>query len=347
MERVSFTERAFPANKLALVVDVLGEAGISKFDVLRGTSVAGSDLYSTTTLISMQDLITGYRNAMQLCRDPGLAFRIGTAAHVSTYGMYGYALLCSVDFRRSMEFAVKYHPLATPLCSISFSEQDGEAHWTIEPALHPSIDAALQRFIVDVQIGNHLSLQRDVMGPSFTPSRVELVFSRGGDSGLNAEMIGCPVVFEQPANRMTFNASWLDRAPVLGSRTTYAAVVELCDNLLADMAYRAGVAGRVRSMLVRDIARRPTLGETAAHLKTTPRTLRRQLRQQGTSYRELLDELRVRVAMKFLKETSMTNEEIAHALGFSDAANFRHAFRRWTHTTPTAVRRDQAHLVAQ
>jgi transcriptional regulator GlxA family with amidase domain len=43
--------------------------------------------------------------------------------------------------------------------------------------------------------------------------------------------------------------------------------------------------------------------------------------------------------VKYLQETTMTNEDIAFALGFSDAANFRHAFRRWTNKTPSELRR--------
>ena len=111
-------------------------------------------------------------------------------------------------------------------------------------------------------------------------------------------------------------------------------MVALCDELLADLALRAGVAGKIRASLLQDIAKRPTLSETAKQLGTTARTLRRQLALQGTSFRALADELRVQTAVRYLRETAMTNEDIAVALGFSDAANFRHAFRRWTGASP-------------
>ena len=58
------------------------------------------------------------------------------------------------------------------------------------------------------------------------------------------------------------------------------------------------------------------------------------MRSENVSFRELVNELRTHVAVKYLRETSMTNEDIAFAFGFSDAANFRHAFRRWTKRTP-------------
>jgi AraC-like DNA-binding protein len=68
------------------------------------------------------------------------------------------------------------------------------------------------------------------------------------------------------------------------------------------------------------------------------RTLRRQLREQGISFRGLLDELRMQIALKYLRTTRLANEDIALALGFSDAANFRRAFRRWTSKSPSEIR---------
>jgi AraC-like DNA-binding protein len=42
----------------------------------------------------------------------------------------------------------------------------------------------------------------------------------------------------------------------------------------------------------------------------------------------------MQIAIKYFRDTALTVEDVAHSLGYSDAANFRHAFRRWTKTTP-------------
>src|ERR1700733_13728938 len=56
-----------------------------------------------------------------------------TSIHISAYAMYGFAILCCPDFRKTMAFAELYHALATPLATIKFAEQDGFASWAIEP----------------------------------------------------------------------------------------------------------------------------------------------------------------------------------------------------------------------
>jgi AraC-like DNA-binding protein len=81
------------------------------------------------------------------------------------------------------------------------------------------------------------------------------------------------------------------------------------------------------------------LHDVSAHFDTPVRTLRRKLSLENTSFRELLDQLRTEVAIKYLRDTEMTIDDIAHALGFSETTNFRHAFRRWKQTSPQEFRR--------
>ena len=76
----------------------------------------------------------------------------------------------------------------------------------------------------------------------------------------------------------------------------------------------------------------------AAELGLSPRTLRRRLQEENTSDRALIDDLRAQSAIRYLRDTPLTIESIAFLLGFSDPAAFRHAFKRWTKTTPNAFR---------
>ena len=340
MTRPGFDEKLYPAAKLAAVVDALLEEGVSPVDALEGADSTFEELHSASTRISKNQLIRCYRNALALSRDPHLAHTIGSKVHLSAYGMYGYAMLCSTDFRRTMEFAVKYHQLATPLAAISFEERAQSGIWTIDPLPHPGIDSRLYRFVTEMQIATHLSLHRDIMGASFAPREISLTYRPSADFGITEALVGCAVAYEQSGNQIIFDAAFLDTAPKLGNRTTYPSVLALCDDLLADLALRAGAAGRIRAILLENAANRPTLSAIAKFLKTPTRTLRRQLRQQDTSFRELSDELKSYVALRYLRDTRMTNEDIACALGYSDAANFRHAFRRWTNKSPHEFRRD-------
>jgi Helix-turn-helix domain len=69
------------------------------------------------------------------------------------------------------------------------------------------------------------------------------------------------------------------------------------------------------------------------------RTLRRKLREEKTSFRKLVDELHMEMAIRYLRETDLTVEHISELLGFSDVANLRQAFRRWTKAAPHKFRK--------
>jgi AraC-like DNA-binding protein len=335
---VGLNERVYESTKLAALFDGLVDRGCPAGEILRNVNLTVDEVHSPKSRISLAELMTACKNAIRLSSDPHLPYRIGSSIHISAYGMYGFAILCCPDFRKAMAFAELYHALAAPLATIEFTEADGIANWVIEPNARAATDPQLYRFITEMQIGIHLSLMRDIMGPAFTPDQVSLAYRQAHDFGLPAEQIGCPLSFASGTNRIIFRSQWLDQAANLGNRTTYPAVVALCDDLLDDLKSRIGVAGEIRALLLRELANPPTLATIAKRLELSDRSLRRQLREQGISFRGLLDELRMQVALKYLRTTRLANEDIALALGFSDAANFRRAFRRWTNKSPSEIR---------
>ena len=63
----------------------------------------------------------------------------------------------------------------------------------------------------------------------------------------------------------------------------------------------------------------------------------------GTSYQGLLTDVRRSLAIDYLRDSALTNDDIAEpALGFSESASFRHAFRRWMSTSPAEYRERMA-----
>jgi AraC-like DNA-binding protein len=335
---VGLSERIYETTKLAALFDMLLSQGHPASEILKNVNLPAKEVYSSKARISLRQLLTACNNAVRLSSDPHLAYRTGASIHISTYGMYGFAILCCPDFRRTMQFATRYHMLAAPLAAISFSEENGSAVWSIAPHLDAIADPALYRFVTEMQIGIHISLMRDVMGPAFAPDEVCLAYPGAGDAGFPKDELRCNVSFAKPANKIVFRSTWLEQEASLGNKTTYPAIVALCDDLLDDLTLRIGIVGKVRDLMLADIANPPTSSAAARLLGMNDRSLRRKLRQQGLSYRGLLDELRTQIALKYLRTTRLSNDDIALALGFSDAANFRRAFHRWTNKAPSDIR---------
>jgi AraC-like DNA-binding protein len=338
MMRPGPDETVYPVVKVATILDALVLQGVSPVEALQGVHLSQAAIASPATRVSLNQIVECYRNAVRLSSDPRFAYQTGLRFHLSSYGMFGFAILSSMNFRQTMNFAVKYHALATPSADISFKEADHCGIWTISPVPHPRVDADLYKFLVELQLGIHVSLHRDVMGPPFVPREVHLTYGSPQSAQFYPDLFGCSVLFGRSENKILFDAHWLDAVPKLGNEITYAGVRALCDELMDELQLSTGLVGKVRQVLMINLMRPTSFEAVAGHLGMSPRTLRRKLSDEGTSFRELIDELRMYMAIKYLRDTTLTIEDVAYSLGFSDAANFRHAFRRWTKAAPHQFR---------
>ena len=172
MQMPGKSDRVYAATKLAAVIDTVVAGGVSPAEALAGVGVSQAALLSPDTRVSLQQVLIACGNAIRLSQDQSLAFQAGASMHVSAYGMYGFAILSSADFRKTMSFCERYHLLATPLVTLCFSEDHGLGVWSVDPIVPTPVNDPLYRFIVEMQIGVILSLMRDVMGTDFLPRKL-------------------------------------------------------------------------------------------------------------------------------------------------------------------------------
>lgn len=331
---LTLDDRVYPVAKVALILDALAATGVPKEDALKHLGLSKQAIISPATRVSLNQVIDCCCYAAEQSRDPYFAYRTGLQFHVSAYGMYCFAILSSVNYRRTMQFAVKYHQLAAPLTTMEFIESDGCGIWLLSPLSHARIDAHLLHFFVEMQFGIIVSLQRDIMGSEFFPREFQVTYAPSHDAQEYASVFGAPVLFGQSANRLLFDSSWLDGAPTLGNEITHSTIVGLCDAQIEEFQLARGLAGEVRRLFMKSPDQPIRFRDVAQSLNMSGRTLRRRLREENSSFRRVVDELRRDMAIRYLRETDLTVEDIAEGLGFSDATNFRQAFRRWTKATP-------------
>ena len=82
----------------------------------------------------------------------------------------------------------------------------------------------------------------------------------------------------------------------------------------------------------------PSLEQAAQSFAMSPATLKRKLQKHDTGFQQQVDRVRKQVALYLYQVKGLSNEEVADYLSFSDAANFRRSFKRWTGSTPNLIR---------
>lgn len=68
------------------------------------------------------------------------------------------------------------------------------------------------------------------------------------------------------------------------------------------------------------------------------RGLQRRRKQEGTTFKTLVDDTRRDLALQYVKDSTVSINEMAYLLGYSEHANFSRAFKRWTGVAPSAAR---------
>jgi AraC-like DNA-binding protein len=339
MEILLWNEKRFVPYKVAALVEVLMEEGIAPEASLSGTGLSLEDLANPETRISVRQSVTVSRNALALSKTPETPFRTGSRIPLSAYGMYGFALVCSPTIREYFEVAVKFHQLATPLLPMSWREEGDYVSWIFPTDASVTYPDSLQRFLMEqllTQLATHL---RGVLeDDSYLPIRVALSYPAPGHTHLYKRYLGCPARFSQPMSELVYPRSILSAKPRMAHGLTWRTLQETCDRILGEVKTSTGIAGEVYQIIASTPGHSPSMEIVARTIGITVRTLNRKLSAEGTSFSQILDDLRCNLAKEYLRTTKLSLEDISELVGFSDAANFRHAFHRWTGSTPARFR---------
>jgi AraC-like DNA-binding protein len=144
-----------------------------------------------------------------------------------------------------------------------------------------------------------------------------------------------PVTFGSDRNALLTDDAWLTTKSSLSSRYIFGLLSEKADALLAELEKAKSMRGRVEAALM------PILHTGAANMKIVAGrfglsrdTLYRRLKAEGATFETVLDSLRHKLALDYLSARKVSVNEAAYLVGFSDAAAFSRAFKRWTGVSP-------------
>lgn len=111
-----------------------------------------------------------------------------------------------------------------------------------------------------------------------------------------------------------------------------------CRDLYLRIKKQEKVSKRVHQEILFHRKGIPDFSQMARHLNTSPRTLRRRLAEEGTSYKDIVAGIQKNKAIKLLKNTSLSTGQIAQEMGYDDLPNLFRAFKHWTGKTPGSYR---------
>lgn len=247
----------------------------------------------------------------------------------------GYVMLASPTLKTGLENLARYYAVISDAITLDLEPQ-GSNCW-LELGLIGNT-RPLPRQRLEYSLLTVATLCRWITRREVQALAVEYTYPEPVDAGPYLRAFGCPVRFGQPANRLLLTNADLDM-PLLSS-----------DPVLFDMHQRVIEARLARlghastgHRVTEEIIHRLHLGEPrrediASGLAMADRTLQRRLREENTSFQQLLDDARRDLAQKYLAEARYTLGQVADLLGFADQSNFFRANKRWFGMSPGQYR---------
>jgi AraC-like DNA-binding protein len=280
------------------------------------------------------------RGAKELTENPALALEFGADSDFRKWSVVGLVSHASATMLEAAQQLNRYGRLVVEVEGIGdgprFEQvvKDGEL-WMVDRRANPDefhelTESTWSRFIcVSRQDFPHATFALDAHVTHAEPA-YRAVYDR---------LWQVPITFNSDWNAIKVHPAWPTLKIEGGNRYVFGVLAEKADALLAQLKSLKTERGRVESLLLPALHTGDMSMEAmAAKLGVSRQTLYRNLKAEGVTFEQVVDELRHKMALDYLKARKVSVNETAYLVGFSDPAAFSRAFKRWTGRSPRDMR---------
>lgn len=304
---------------------VFAEAGLDP----RGLKVPGNR-YSMTSMTRL------WRLARERSGDPCFGLTAAAQWHPTTWHGLGYAWLASATLEEALRRLVRYATVLSTGADFSLSES--RAVFRLVFAVRRDVREEPPPAAMDAVVANLVHMCRVTYGAEFNPVLVELGHPGDGCRRRRREFFRSPIRYAADVTAVEIDRGAAQKPLSTANADLAHANEKVIADYLSELS-AGGTATRVRSRLIDELPSGVVTEKSVAEsLNMSLRTLQRRLSEDDTTYQEVLDDTRRQLAERFVRDRTLTLNEITYLLGFSEISSFSRSFKRWTGMAPTAYR---------
>lgn len=279
--------------------------------------------------------------AIQLTKSTHLGLLMGQHSRFNQAGLAGITAAQAPTVREAARTLIRYEPLyAYNYRGQSSFHEDAQGAWLRFYSISPY--NAYNRFVVDSVLSGWLTQLSQLAGQSLSAEKTCIEFAEPSYGEYYTHAFQGPLEFAADCNQLQLSRASLALRNPQHCPSTWRFLLEMCQRELEQLTRTRSLTERIGQLLGPLLhGREPELAEIAACLKLPTWTLRRKLTEEGTQFREVLNNTRRDLAMSYIRDTELAFGEIAFLLGFASAEAFQRAFKRWLSQTPGEFRRSQ------
>ncbi|MEM6995318.1 MAG: AraC family transcriptional regulator [Myxococcota bacterium] len=276
-----------------------------------------------------------WRRSAELSNNPDFGLALSQHVQPGSFDVLDYLGRNAANVGAGLQQYCRYTQLLHD--GIRATVEEGEDTVRLRHVL--SDGTVLPRQYAEFIVATILAIARQASGERIIPVRVHFLHSEPEDLTQHRAIFGCPVRFASDSNGFELHRSDYDRPLRRAEEKLFRVLEQHAEHLLEKLPRPSSLVAQVRSAIVHDLGSGNLSSRLVAQsLGTSERTLRRRLDAEGTSYQQILTELRTELAIRYMDERDISTDEVALLLGFSDRTAFNRAFRQWTGRSPAEFR---------
>jgi len=263
---------------------------------------------------------------------------VGRNVSPSSFGIAGLFMQQAPDIASAIKGWIRYQHLHAN-GAVVYLEEKSDTAFIGYSITHPAEEASEQ--VTDAAVTAMFNALRKLCGVKWQATEIQFTHPKPTSTRPFVHYFKAPLRFNSEKAGVLFPADWLTQ-PILGADPQLQQLLQKQIDLI-EYQYHDNFAEQARRVVHSAVLmHRTKAGDIANFFSLHERTLNRRLRDSGTCLRELLDECRADIAQQLLRNTSLTVNEVAETLDYSDASAFARAFRRQTGMAPSAWRSSMA-----
>ena len=275
--------------------------------------------------------------AAEALHDPALGFHLATKVNPREVGLLFYVASAAKDLGDAIELFARYLRIVNEAVRVKLTRRNSD----LVVELH-FVGVSRFRAWQNTEFGIAVLVKslREITGRNVHPTKITFVHMRSSGFPEFERFCGCPVEFGGSSDRLVFSNRSLALPLITEDIHLLDTLRPICDEAAkqretAPGTLRALVENEAQKLLPHGKARRHNV---AKNLAMSTRTMARRLASEGTTFEDVVDELRQSLALQYIRTPSISLSQIAWLLGYEGGTSFNHAFRRWTGGPPSAAR---------
>lgn len=320
---------------LRSLLDSGRRAGVDPSRVLREIGVSQETHDDVNGVVPIEAMARAWTLVPELSRDPDFGLHAGETTPTGSYGVLEFAAISSATALEAIQRYERYHRMMAGMTEIVVREEGASVHLALRPKI--AIELGGLRHYVEHVFALLVTRARMLTNDGLGPIEARFAHATPPNTSEHARIFRGKLAFGRATNEMIADRQTLE-VPLCTANPLLSKLLEETSGRVLPQPDEdiVGAVKRVLAVALREGDAR--LSIVARKLRTSERSLQRELGKKRASYADLLDEARREAARAYVADPAMNLGEIAFVLGFSQPSAFHRAFKRWTGTTPKEYR---------